>query len=67
MKADNSDFAAAWDEANKPAETKVAQLGGMAGKAESDLKGRAYQLHVQEAKASGETPKSPEEFAKGGK
>jgi hypothetical protein len=39
------------------------QLGGGAGNAQQAMSGRAYQLHVQEAKANGQTPMSPEQFA----
>lgn len=36
---------------------------GMAEQARQDLLGRAYQLHVQEARALGQTPMTPEQFA----
>lgn len=36
----------------------------VAAPAQAALGGRAYQLYVQEAKAMGETPKSPEDWAK---
>ena len=36
----------------------------VAAPAQAALGGRAYQLHVQEAKAMGETPQTAEEFAK---
>jgi hypothetical protein len=67
MNADNSEFDTAWHEANKTSDQNAVLGTGMAGKAESALKTRAYQLHVQEAKASGEQPMTPEEFAKSGK
>lgn len=38
--------------------------GKPAEPAQNALAGRAYQLHVQEAKALGEKPQTPEEFAK---
>jgi len=41
----------------------VPQMGGMAGKAQSDIKNRAYQLHLQEMKAMGQMPLTPEQFA----
>jgi len=37
---------------------------GMAADAAKVLKSRAYQLHVQEAKALGQTPMTPEQFAR---
>jgi hypothetical protein len=37
---------------------------GMAGNAVDALAGRAYQLYLKEAKANGEKPMSPEQFAK---
>lgn len=36
---------------------------GMAEQGRQNLMSRAYQLHVQEAKANGETPMTPEQFA----
>ena len=36
---------------------------GMAEQARQNLMTRAYQLHVQEAKANGEKPMTPEQFA----
>jgi hypothetical protein len=39
------------------------QMGGGAGQAQQALSGRAYQLHVQEAKANGQAPMTPEQFA----
>lgn len=39
------------------------QMGGAAGQAQQVLGGRAYQLHVQEAKALGQQPMTPEQFA----
>lgn len=46
----------------QPAQTPP-QLGGMAGGAQQAIAGRAYQLHQQEAKANGQTPLTPEQFA----
>jgi hypothetical protein len=41
-----------------------AALGnGMAAQAAQVMQSRPYQMHVQEAKAMGEPPMSPEEFA----
>jgi len=36
---------------------------GMAERARQDLSDRAYQLHVKEATANGETPMTREQFA----
>lgn len=36
---------------------------GMLGNAVKELGGRAYQLHVQEAQALGQTPMSQQQFA----
>lgn len=36
---------------------------GMAEQGRQTLASRAYQLHVQEARANGETPMTPEQFA----
>lgn len=36
---------------------------GMAEQARQDLLGRAYRLHVEEAKSLGQTPMTPEQFA----
>lgn len=42
----------------------TAPLGtGMAAQAAAILQSRPYQLHVQEAKALGQTPLTPEQFA----
>jgi hypothetical protein len=38
--------------------------GGLLGNALQATQSRPYQLHVQEAKAMGETPMTPEEFAR---
>lgn len=38
-------------------------MGGAAGQAQQALGGRAYQLHVQEARANGQQPMTPEQFA----
>lgn len=43
------------------------QMGGSAGQAQQALSGRAYQLHVQEAKAEGRQPLTQEQFAAGQK
>ena len=37
---------------------------GMAAEAANKLGGRAYQIHLQEAEATGEDPMTPEEFSK---
>ena len=48
----------------KNVEAKEAPLGsGMAENARKVLKSIPYQKHLQEAKATGETPMTPEEFA----
>ncbi len=39
------------------------QMGGMAGQAQQIVANRPYQLHVQEAKALGQQPMTPEQFA----
>ena len=51
-------------------ENKLAELAqptslgsGALEKARKILASRAYQIHVQEAKAAGETPMSPEQWA----
>lgn len=63
MNNDADQFNEAWNEANA---ADAAPLGsGLARKAADAITGRDYQLHVQEAKAMGETPQTPEEFAKG--
>lgn len=36
---------------------------GMLEQGKQNLMSRAYQMHVQEAKALGETPMTPEQFA----
>jgi len=36
---------------------------GIAEQGRQTLASRAYQLHVQEARANGETPMTPEQFA----
>jgi hypothetical protein len=42
---------------------KQPQLGGMAGAAQQIIASRPYQLHVQEARALGQEPLSPQEWA----
>ena len=43
---------------------KPAGMGsGMLEQGKNTLMGRAYQLHVQEARALGQTPMTPEQFA----
>lgn len=43
---------------------KPAGMGqGMLEQGKSNLMGRAYQLHVQEARVLGQTPMTPEQFA----
>lgn len=37
-------------------------LGGMAGQAAQVLQSRPYQMHVQEMKALGQQPMTPEQF-----
>jgi hypothetical protein len=37
---------------------------GLAGKAQNELADRGYKLHVEEAKATGETPLTYEEWKK---
>jgi hypothetical protein len=39
-------------------------LGGLTGKAQNELADRGYKLHVEEAKATGETPLPYEEWKK---
>jgi hypothetical protein len=39
------------------------QLGGMAGAAQQIIQSRPYQLHVQEARALGQEPLTPEQWA----
>lgn len=43
----------------KPAQA----MGGMTGQAAQQLSGRAYQAHVQEARALGQQPMSPQAWA----
>jgi hypothetical protein len=48
-------------------DNKLADLAmgtGTLERARKILTSRAYQLHVQEAKANGQTPMSPEQWAK---
>lgn len=42
----------------------LSKAGGMAGNAVDKIGGRAYQLHLEEAKVTGEKPMTPEQFAK---
>lgn len=59
---DDKQYTKAWNAANAPAVG-----GGMVKQAVDTLKSAPYRLHVQEAKAMGDQPMSPEEFAKAGK
>lgn len=45
-------------------QNRLAAVGqGLAGNAGAAINGRAYQMHVREATALGQTPMSPEQFA----
>lgn len=47
-----------------PMDAKTAPMGhGMVRQAANSMLGRPYQMHVQEAKALGQMPMTPQEFA----
>lgn len=57
-------FESVWNKISGPSKPTKVQAGSGIEVATTALGSRAYQLHKQEAKAMGETPMTPTEFAK---
>jgi hypothetical protein len=63
--AREEEYSKAWNEDGDGEQTAFLGIGSGAAKQAADsLSSRAYRIHLEESKAMGEKPMSPEEFAK---